>query len=220
MDLSVLIPWRTDNGPRQEALDYILPYWEATGVQVCIGEDPGPGPFNCSRAQNRAFRLAKHQKLVMYGADQLPDLDVLLDSSARLDREPWVPLYNQTGYYSRGTSAQLLAGEPLHEARLEYVLPFCTGLVGLSSDAYRAVGGMDERFEGWGYEDAAFRLSLECTFGFPAQPNHHLPLRCLWHETGHRIEKSPNQVLMIQYLEAAQSTDFAGFLRERGSFVD
>lgn len=218
MDISVLIPWRTDNGPRQEALDYLLPKWRETGAEICIGVDPGEGPFNCSRAQNRAFRLASHNKLVMYGADQLPDLDVLLDASARLDKEPWLPLYNKTGYYSRGTTARLLAGEPLHAAPLEYVLPFCTGLVGLSRDAYRAVGGMDERFEGWGYEDAAFRLSLECTFGFPESLDH--TLRCLWHETGHRIEQSPNQVLMIKYLEAANGIGFAEFLKERGSFLD
>lgn len=218
MRLSVLIPWRTDNGPRQAAFDYLKPRWEATGAQICVGQDDPDGPFNCSRAQNRAFRQARHDRLVLFGADQIPDVRILRDLDIALRYQPWLPACAETGYYSRVATDRILTGADPEVEPLEYTLPFCTGVFGLTREAYLTAGGMDERFHGWGYEDEAFRQTLAGLFGAPPALPH--TLRCLWHETDHRVTESPNQVLMQDYIQLTDPVSTRRYLDQRGSYVD
>lgn len=220
MNVSILIPWRTDNASRQRAFDYVVPRWEATGADVCVGQDDPDGPFNCSRAQNRAFRQAKHDRLLMFGADQVPpppdELWVMEHAFGWLGHD-WFPLMAETGYYSRDSTDRILAGADPFEEPLEYTLPFCTGVIGVTRDAYESAGGMDERFSGWGYEDAAFRQTLAGLFGAP--PALANTLRCLWHETDHRKAVSPNQVLMRDYTPLTDPVSTRAYLDQRGSFL-
>lgn len=218
MDVSVLIPWRTDNGPRERAFRHVLSLWEAQGVDVCVGEDDPTGPFNCSRAQNRAFRKARHDRLVMIGADTLPTPGLALVASCRLsDHDDWFPLFSETGYYSEESTERILSGADPDSVELDYTLPFCTGPVALTRDAYVATGGMDERFSGWGYEDAAFRQTLAGLFGAP--PALPLTARCLWHRTDHRIAVSPNEVLMRDYTPLTDPVKTRAYLDQRGGFL-
>lgn len=219
MDISVLIPWRTDNGPRQEALDFILPMWDELGVEVCIGEDDPDGPFNCARSQNRAFRKATGDNLVMFGADCIPTLTALSGVEAGLQRYPWFPLYGQTGYYSKDSTAKILRSEkPYQGEPFEHLVPFCTGVIALSRSAYEETGGMDERFAGWGMEDAAFRRTLYLLFG--DGPASQETLACLWHEESARGNSSENNWALVREYEALTSVrDTGAYLRRRGSFL-
>lgn len=218
MDVSVLIPWRTDHGPREEVWRWLEPQWLATGAEIITAEDATEGPFNFSRACNRAFSAASHSKLLIFGADQIPDLGVMSSAVARLDSEPWFPLFEQTAYYSSETSARLLAGEPCHDDPFEHLVPFCTGVLAVSSLAFKALGGMDERFRGWGMEDSAFRRALFNIYGdraaFPAT------LRCLWHPEGDRGNSSAENWRLIREYEALTGyLDTRQYLAERGSFL-
>jgi len=228
MDVSVLIPWRGGDRQRERVFEYVLAEWAKLPVQVCIGEDDPGGPFNCSRAQNRAFKQATGDILLMVGADTLPDSGVL-NSAASCLRDPapqwtytrsghgWLPLFEKTGYYSEQGTEWILSGSNPFAVELDYVLPFCTGPVALTRDAYVATGGMDERFSGWGYEDAAFRQTLAGLFGAP--PALPATARCLWHETGHRIAVSPNEVLMRDYTPLTDPVSTRAYLDKRGSFL-
>lgn len=224
MDVSILLPWRPDGGIRDRVFyGYVLPKWTETGADVCVGEDDLTGPFNCSRAQNRAFRQAKHDLLFMIGADTLPDLSTLWHAHRKLSTVPlpgpcpWVPLFAHTGYYSREDTERILSGADPDMIEFDYVLPFCTGPVALTRDAYVATGGMDERFSGWGYEDAAFRQTLAGLFGAP--PALPATARCFWHETDHRIAVSPNEVLMRDYTPLTEPVKTREYLDRRGSFL-
>lgn len=217
MDVSVLIPWRGGDPQRERVFEYVLMMWEKLADDVCVGEDDPTGPFNCSRAQNRAFRQAKYDKLIMIGADTVPSIDLAPTAYNRLDTESWFPLFHQTAYYSQESTDRILSGAVRAAEPYDYVLPFCTGPVALTRDAYVATGGMDERFSGWGYEDAAFRQTLAGLFGAP--PAHPATCRCLWHETDHRIAVSPNEVLMRDYTPLTDPVSTRAYLENRGSFL-
>jgi hypothetical protein len=217
MDVSVLIPWRGGDPQRERVFEYVLMLWEKTGADICVGEDDPGGPFNCSRAQNRAFRLAKHDKLIMIGADTVPSVWLPPVVYNRLDTDDWFPLFHETAYYSKRSTERILSGAVRSAEPYEYVLPFCTGPVALTRDAYVATGGMDERFSGWGYEDAAFRQTLAGLFGAP--PAQNATCRCLWHETDHRIAVSPNEVLMRDYTPLTEPVSTRAYLDQRGSFL-
>lgn len=220
MNLSVLIPWRTDHGSRERVFNKLRPLWDITGADICVGTDTGEGPFNCAMAQNDAFSKAKYDNLVMFGADMYPDIGVLNASLERLEEgEPWFPLFERTAYFSREDSERLLNGYR-YSATLEYehIVPFCTGVVGLTRATYIEAGGMDERFMGWGMEDAAFRHTLNALYpnplAFPAT------LECLWHDEGQRGKASDrNWELIREYETRPERERMKAYLEERGSFV-
>ena len=217
MDVSVLIPWRGGDPQRERVFEYVLRAWRGLPVQVCVGEDDAGGPFNCSRAQNRAFKQAEHDYLIMVGADTLPpDVSFIRERFQHHD-EDWFPIFSETAYYSEEATDRILTGaNPAGEA-FSYVLPFCTGPVAVRRDAYVASGGMDERFSGWGYEDAAFRQTLAGLFGAP--PAVPATCRCLHHQTDHRIAVSPNEVLMRDYTPLTEPVSTRAYLENRGSFL-
>lgn len=229
MNVSVLIPWRGGDPNRERVFEYVLAQWAKLPVQVCVGEDDPGGPFNCSRAQNRAFKQATGDHLLMIGADTLPPAlsDISAASECLLDPAPqwrytrsghgWLPLFAETAYYSQESTNRILLGADPADEPLDYTLPFCTGPVALTRGAYVATGGMDERFSGWGYEDAAFRQTLAGLFGAP--PALPATARCLWHETDHRIAVSPNEVLMRDYTPLTEPVSTRAYLDQRGSFL-
>lgn len=218
--LSVLIPWRSDHGHRQKLFDYLLPLWQALepeGVEVCIGQPSPEGAFNCSQALNRAFLQATTDKMMIFGADYFPDLEVLREGALALDSRPWVPLLSQTGYYSEASTYEILAGRDPAELNLEYTLPFATAIIGFTRNAMVASGGLDERFCGWGYEDAAHRQTLIGLYGDQTA----LPYtsRCFWHPSDHRTPEGPNRALMDEYEPLKDRLSTLRFLEERGSFL-
>lgn len=220
MNVSVLIPWRGGDSQRERVFEYVLREWGKVPVQVCVGEDDPDGPFNLSRAQNRAFKQADRKYLYMVGADTLPNRNSVFFAQNLLSEplySPWLPVFSETGYYSQKSTDRILSGANPADEPLDYTLPFCTGPVALTRGAYVATGGMDERFSGWGYEDAAFRQTLAGLFGAP--PALPLAARCLWHETDHRIAVSPNEVLMRDYTPLTEPVSTQAYLDQRGSFL-
>lgn len=220
VDVSILIPWRGGDPQRERVFEYVLDAWSKIPVQVCVGEDDPGGPFNCSRAQNRAFKQAEHRYLYMVGADTLPDRNSVFFALNHLREplyEPWIPVFSETSYYSEEATNRILTGSDPRNEPFDYTLPFCTGPVALTRDAYLATGGMDERFEGWGYEDAAFRQTLAGLFGAP--PALPCMCRCLAHRTDHRVAVSPNEVLMRDYTPLTEPVSTRAYLDQRGSFL-
>lgn len=169
--ISVLVPWRTDHGPRQRAWDYLRPLWEATGHEIVVGVDDGHGPFNKSRALNRAFAASTGDVVVCMDADGLPPLPEF-DPSL-----PWQPLYDHTQYLSREASDEVYSGTDPWAVTPERTFPMCTSILAIRRDAWP---GMDERFEGWGLEDTALRVTLTRLHG-PAPEPPKRGFRCLWH---------------------------------------
>lgn len=225
MDVSVLIPWRGGDPQRERVFDFVLDQWTGYDVQVCVGEDDHGAPFNCSRAQNRAFRQAERDILVMVGADMLPPGALVLTNVKELLQPSvppfrglsWIPLFEETAYYSEESTDRILSGIHPADEPYSYTLPFCTGPVAVRRDAYVATGGMDERFSGWGYEDAAFRQTLAGLFGAPAPVP--ATCRCLAHRTDHRIAVSPNEVLMRDYTPLTDPVSTRAYLDQRGGFL-
>lgn len=218
LNVSVLIPYRSDGGSRERVWDYILPEWEQTGLDICVGSDSGVGPFNCAMAQNNAFRQSKYDVLAMFGADQLPHMKAIHDGVNILKEGwDWLPIMSETAYYSRQATEMILKGRDPYRTPLDNKLPYCTGIVMLTREAYVEVGGMDERFVGWGFEDTAFRQTLTGRFGHSPCPSN--VLRCLWHETPNRTEGSPNSKLMEDYIPLTSPGVTKTYLQKRGSYV-
>lgn len=162
--IPVLVPYRSDNGAREENWDLIRFFqWEyLRWAKIYLGESP-EGPFNISAARNHASAQAGDWDIAIFAdADSFVDADTLetavevvrrtrqvviphsrwvnVEYNERVEfmRQRWLPFNPKRTIYG-GTKGSL------------YVVP---------REAYEAVNGFDERFRGWGWEDTAFHMAV------------------------------------------------------------
>jgi hypothetical protein len=163
MKARIVVPRLADGSERDRLWAYCRRHWEAElpALQIFEGHHEGDGFFNRSAAINRA-------------AEGEWDLAVILDSDTILDAEQvisGIELAEETGalvlpYKLRnmlsevGTRAiidgHIGTWEPWVTARERNRVSCC---VIVPRALWDAVGGFDERFEGWGGEDEAFHAA-------------------------------------------------------------
>lgn len=223
MDVSVLVPWRSEDPQRIKVWDYIKWEWSLMGVEICAASDGrGHGPFNTSKACNNAFKMSTKNWLVTTGADVIPDWTLIqsgLHFAAQRDLR-WVPLGNQTEYFNAEATDRILQTKRWWDETPDplYTVPFQTGIMLIRRDLYLETGGHDERFEGWGGEDAAFRRAVHVIGGDSAPVP--LSLRCLWHDPGRRGTMSKNNyALCHQYDNTHTRESMLQLIEERGRYV-
>lgn len=201
MSLAVIVPWGTDHGPRERVWDFLRPRWERTGVDLIIGADPlfaERGVFSVARAINNAVRLAppEYDAFALFGADHLSDDAVLMHARAMLALFEWTPLYRRIAYATEESTRLWLdtAGPDDDLTGTWHEEPqLCPGVLAVRRSLLERVGGMDERYQGWGFEDTALMDKLTAAAA-PGQPTRSV-LRELWHPTGHRDLNGPNRAL-------------------------
>lgn len=193
--ISVIIPWLTDDGHRDRLLDWVLRRYAAIlpDAQVVLGENKD-WPFNRGAARNDAAARADHDVFLIADADTtFPDVGCIrwAAEAVRSGLAPWVIPYAENRYYNltRGATEHLLsmapdiemAEDPRNEAAWDHKITSWAGLLVMTREAFETVGGYDERFLGWGYEDNAFRLAMDTLVG----AHRRLNSSCvhLWHPT-------------------------------------
>lgn len=185
MKISVLVPFGADDSDagqqRAKVFRWVQRRWDALREQglideVIIGVDPlfgklrlGTGetdPFSVSRALNDAAKHARGDVFLLFGADHIPDPAAVRWAVGMLAVHPWVRLHDHVLYANEQLTVSILAdpfgnGElyPHHAGWTRHGAP-CPGVLALTRTAYESAGGLDERFQGWGYEDTEFLSRL------------------------------------------------------------
>jgi hypothetical protein len=194
--------------------EYLRGEWIRAGVHVVAGSDPQAaetGRFSVSRALNNAARHAPDDvtMFALYGADHLPDLEVLRWAVERLGEQPWTPLHRGIHYATAESTEQLLTGHiGLDELTWRFEDALCPGVLAVRREVWDYIGGMDERFELYGWEDSALVAVLSTVFPIPWP--HPTALYELWHPEAHRdlSPENPNRQRFEQeYLPAFGDPD-------------
>lgn len=190
--ISFCIPYRSDNGHRETAFQFITQTlkkeWPFDEIVV---SDTGELPFGRGSSRNMAAAEAKGDVLVFLDADSYVPLWQLRQATDLrvLGNSRWCFPYDI--YYSLtapGSLRFMTSPSEMDRNDIIYVFPgpdpfdrpaSVGGAVVVTRDAFEKVGGYDERFVGWAFEDRAFAYSLEAFYG-PAlrTPG---PLYHLWH---------------------------------------
>jgi len=149
-----------------------------------------PGLFNKSWAVNVGFRQAadSHEVVCVLDADALPDRNFVQRNVDRF-RHPGVQAvqpFSDVLCLDAASAETALAQRLLRRApdpdrsRLRgFILRRPPGLcLWLRSPIFSAIGGMDERYEGWGGEDRDFALRISAN---AALDRHGDPILHLWH---------------------------------------
>lgn len=197
---SVLIAWRDTDGSRTDVWELLQAKFaaELPEAEVIVGTDDGEDPFHKTLALNRAASEATTDVFLLGDADTWVDPERIRQAVAEVRDNPgqWVRPWNVKlkmntsathhviglGETWDGTIDHRPFGRPEDQKRYRHAPPFV-----LHRDAWDAVGGMDERFRGWGQEDLAICLALERLVG--AQRSYAGFALHLWHP---RLGRSGN----------------------------
>jgi len=216
-----LIPWRGGDERREWCWDVTRPSLEVLGFPIFTGD--APGPWARAHAVNAAARTAGSWDVALIGdCDTIPDaasirraIAWVLDTrgGARPHAERWMTtkegalVLAQRG--PRGLNHDTSrSARPRHIGRM-----FAGGgLLVVHRDAWETVGGYDESFVGWGYEDSAMTLALLTQTAW-----HRLPGEAwhLWH-SGEGNKPRPESVRRYKALLAQHADAIARWAGNQG----
>jgi GT2 family glycosyltransferase len=224
-DTVFLVPRRADNGRRDKIWEWVKNWWsERFDFPIYEGHH-NEGPFSRSAAVNTAARLAGNWKTAI-----LLDSDVFVDVGQVKDglelakvSETLVHPFRSHHSLNQGGSDQIMNGFTGSWVRwiARTQLDNISACVIVPRKVWDVVGGFDERFQGWGFEDSAFCAAADSYFG-----NHMRisgELWHLWHEKSPESDsRSPllvaNRTLMHRYNVAKQDPDeIKALLHEPGA---
>ncbi len=171
--ISFIIPWRSGDSFREESFHYVLKFLDLhfPESQIAIGEDSST-IFNRSKARNNAFKECNNDIICILDADTIVPSESIHQAYIDLKSEnTWVIPYQDYFNLTQEFSLDIVKSfEPdKFPAESDFIYDFkilsWAGALFLTKEMYEKVGGYDERFEGWGWEDVAFRIKLDNMIG-------------------------------------------------------
>lgn len=162
MDVVTLVPWRAGDPRREKYWERVRPHLEALGYPLFTGDSEGP--WARSAACNAAAQAAGAWEIALVAdADTFLEPDVVhrtiqlvarTRGAARPHDHRWMLNSAASKLFLAHGASQLEPGRHLRGDA-----PGGGALV-VHREAFDEVGGYDERFIGWGYEDSAMNIEL------------------------------------------------------------
>lgn len=188
--VSVLIPYKPDNGPRDKLFNWVKTYYETMmpEAELCIGESISH-PFNRSRAINIAAKQATRDIFVIADGDVICDPGSLLQAIEFLDQHSWVIPYDKWLDLTQSSTEKLIIHPPqlplqldveYNERKFKKNAKPISGTIIVTRENFNKVKGFDERFVGWGREDNAFCAAMNTICGHYIRTKNTF-LYHLWH---------------------------------------
>lgn len=182
----VLIPFKTDNGRREELYRFCKEIWEQYGCEVITGTNEST-PFIKSKAINSVLDKVKTDVFIFADADSYVPQDQLeqaIDLCKKTKRMV-IPFMQLKEYTKKVTDEALRTrvipapNAPVEKIRTQWYGVESSVLV-IPTEFIKKYGGWDERFYGWGGDDNAFAKKM-AVLGHTVDPT--LGEECI-HERG------------------------------------
>ncbi|CAN5523784.1 hypothetical protein BH10ACT6_BH10ACT6_02020 [soil metagenome] len=168
--VTVILPWRATHS-REPAYEFVTGWYRRSVPDaVILPVDSDDEQFNLARCRNVGIQLIDDpdEVVVISDADTFPEAAPLRAAIAQSASSGLVHLpyteYHWLG--ARGTD-ELLSGTAAAECDFELVRGARSGVYVTTPRTWWAHGGQDERFRGWGFEDAAWYLAHGALLGAP-----------------------------------------------------
>lgn len=212
--IAILVPYRPSGDRHRWLWDMVRPELERFGWPISIGTCEGR--WARAAAVNDAARNAGNWDVAF-----IADCDTLPDHDGILRAITWV---QDTGGGARPHDERYMlnqAGSLVAVQRgVKYLDPqkhFAKmwaggGLDVVTRDAWETVGGMNETYKGWGYEDSDFHVQLVVKSRWDRLPGD------AWHLHHDTVDNKPDQasVLMYRELQRTYKAELAAWTANKG----
>lgn len=225
MSVSLIVPYRPGervNPPRrgegairEDIWAWMEKRWQSffPRFELCLG-DAGGDRFNRAAARNEAVSRASGDILVLADADVIFDPIRVREAMVALhrNRAEWVLPYEHYEQLT-GLDTMLILEGPVRSRIERPLVPRWTTLTGnagcmvITREAFETVGGYDEAFFGWGWEDWAFADALECLVHTQYRTAGHVLHVMHPKSPGHITEKRAARKLYDPYIRARGDPD-------------
>ncbi|MDQ0300700.1 putative glycosyltransferase involved in capsule biosynthesis [Salibacterium salarium] len=217
-DVSILIPYQLDNGPRDKAFKWIADFYKTNmpKAELCIGESTST-LFSRSQAINDAARKATKSIFLIVDADLIFNPLIVKKSIQLLNKHAWVIPFQTINYLTETSTNTIYADSPQwpisHQIEFERVkkptkrTPCVGGCNIVTRKNFERVNGFDERFIGWGGEDQAFMSAMNTLCGPYKRTN--TDIFHLWHpHVGNKRNPNykNNSMLRNRYISVSGDT--------------
>lgn len=163
MKIGVVIPWR-EQPSRVRAFNAVVNWYKENlpEAQIYLPNHPGK-VWMPSHTRNDGMRMAEKDGcdvVIFNDADTFPQLGPLRRAiqAASSDGRFHNPFTHYRMLEDRGTE-QFFAGTDLTKCSFKPFNSACWGTVVCTPKAWWDIGGMDEKFMQWGYEDTAMQIA-------------------------------------------------------------
>lgn len=208
-ELSVLMPYKPDNGHRDEVFHWVSVFYRKylPFAEICIGYSKST-LFSRAQAINDAAQKAQTDLFLIADTDIFYDPGIIIEARAMLRSHAWIIPFNKVLDIQQACTQHLLRNEP----EWPLVMPVQGniraygskgGLTLIPREHFEAVNGLDERFIGWGGEDDAFACSMDTLCGKHYRMNK--AINHLWHPSlkkNGNPNYSNNYSLYLKYSQA------------------
>lgn len=171
MKIGVIIPWRAQPS-RIKAFEAVVSWYKTNLPDATIYYPNHPGKvWLPSHTRNDGVRMAEKDGcdvIILNDADTIPQIRPLQKAiiRARADNRFHNPYTHYRMLQQMGTE-QFFSGKPIHECSYKSFNSACWGTVVCTPRAWWDLGGMDEKFMQWGYEDTAMQVAHQIIKGSP-----------------------------------------------------
>lgn len=169
INVAIVIPWRAQPD-RRYAFDIVRSWYKENfpDYKIILADD-GKRVFCLSGCRNMGVKTAEELNadvVIINDADTIPEAEPLLEAVTQAYKDNYVHL-PYTQYRSlriQGTS-EFKKGKPLNECDAFIVDGAVSGVYVTSPRTWWSHYGQDERFRGWGFEDAAWYTAHKVILG-------------------------------------------------------
>lgn len=193
----IAYPYRPNSREREANLACVRAHMKPLGWPDML-VDTAHARFNRAAARNKAVQAAGENVVVICDADTLPDLGAIAEAAEACRTTGMVHLpYTRLKALDQFSSKRYRSGNYRNQ-RYELDIDWACGSVYVTTAAaWWAVGGQDERFTGWGYEDTAMMIAHRTLLG--PMPRHEGTVLQLWHPIDPRNGDPDHDAGVIHY---------------------
>lgn len=207
MIASIIIPSRPRSDFEAKIHSLVAGLWwqDFASYELLVGDYTAHDHFNRSAVRNDLAGMARSDVLIFADADTLYVDKSQISRAVKTAHLGWSRVSDYYMLDQKTTESWVLDEE--HEIEIEKILFDPPGGIQVcTAEQFHSIGGFDEGFDGWGYEDTAFIEVMTAAFG-PGR--FHGDVFHLWHPK-ERSERQAqpkirqNLQRFIRYQEAAK----------------
>jgi len=221
--IMLVIPWREQ--PSRIGLFKEVKNWYKTnlpGIEIIYSNKPGEF-WNAAASRNDGVKRAQEagcDVVIINDADTIPEIEPLLEAInfcqvGNMIHNP----YSHCKVFSKEETFRFYDGMKLQDIHCRNVFTTSNGGVYVCTpEAWWSVGGMDEKFVQWGYEDSALEVAHIIIKGTKLVKHlghiYSLKHQEQFHDKGYTENEQKNRQLYLKYLAISSPEEMLKLVKE------